>query len=253
MQSTANQDIFAGGDIIGTENLVDAVNDGKNASWSMHKFLQSKHGLTVEGPGKFPEFSTEIDLVDISTTMAGLRFENPFGLASAPPTTSYPMIKRAFELGWGFAVVKTFGLDKDLITNISPRIFKSTANSLGNDASYSNIELNSEKKAKYWVEGAKQIKKEFPNKVLFGSIMAAANQKDWEDLIDHCNEAGFDAVELNLSCNHGMPDKGMGKACSDSAEVVRNITKWTTSRSNVPVWIKMSPNSSINEEIALAA
>jgi dihydropyrimidine dehydrogenase (NADP+) len=36
------------------------------------------------------------------------------------------MIKRAFELGWGFAVVKTFVMDKDTISNISPRIYKQT-------------------------------------------------------------------------------------------------------------------------------
>jgi dihydropyrimidine dehydrogenase (NADP+) len=42
--------------------------------------------------------------------MSGVKFDNPYGLASAPPTTSYPMIKRAFDLGWGFAVVKTFVL-----------------------------------------------------------------------------------------------------------------------------------------------
>lgn len=49
-------------------------------------------------------------------------------MASAPPTTSYPMIKRAFEVGWGFAVTKTYGLDKDTVTNISPRIYKGTSN-----------------------------------------------------------------------------------------------------------------------------
>ncbi|MCP3682668.1 MAG: hypothetical protein GY861_08270 [bacterium] len=37
---------------------------------------------------KFPEFMTEIDLVEISTEMAGLKFANSFGLAFAPPTTS---------------------------------------------------------------------------------------------------------------------------------------------------------------------
>lgn len=58
--------------------------------------------------------------------MCGVKFENPFGLASAPPATSYPMIKRAFDLGWGFCVIKTFVLDKDEITNVSPRIFKGT-------------------------------------------------------------------------------------------------------------------------------
>ena len=65
-----------------------------------------------------------MDKVDISIEVDGIKYENPFGLASAPACTSYAMIKRAFELGWGFAVVKTFTLDKDMITNISPRIFK---------------------------------------------------------------------------------------------------------------------------------
>lgn len=44
--------------------------------------------------------------------MCGLKFENPFGLASAPPCTTSAMIRRAFETGWGFAVTKTFSLDK---------------------------------------------------------------------------------------------------------------------------------------------
>lgn len=44
--------------------------------------------------------------------LCGLKFENPFGLASAPPSTSGAMIRRAFEQGWGFALTKTFGLDK---------------------------------------------------------------------------------------------------------------------------------------------
>lgn len=44
--------------------------------------------------------------------MCGITFPNPFGLASAPPTTSTAMIRRAFEQGWGFALTKTFGLDK---------------------------------------------------------------------------------------------------------------------------------------------
>jgi dihydroorotate dehydrogenase len=32
--------------------------------------------------------------------------------------------------------------------------------------------------------------------------------------------SAFDILELNLSCNHGMPGKGMGRACSDVPEVV---------------------------------
>lgn len=59
-----------------------------------------------------PKFYTPIDNVDLSIEMCGLKFENPFGLASATPTTSSTMIRRAFEAGWAFAVTKTFSLDK---------------------------------------------------------------------------------------------------------------------------------------------
>ena len=79
---------------------------------------------------------------------------NPFGLASAPPTTSYPMIRRSFEIGWDFAVVKTFALDKDTVTNISPRIYKSTTDNLKLEPRFGNIELISEKSAEYWVIGS---------------------------------------------------------------------------------------------------
>ena len=59
-----------------------------------------------------PLFCTPVDLVDLSVEVCGLKFPNPFGLASAPPTTTSAMIRRAFETGWGFALTKTFALDK---------------------------------------------------------------------------------------------------------------------------------------------
>ena len=245
-----HSNIFVGGDVTKIENLVDAVNDGKNASFHMHKAIQENKGFTVPSNFKMPGFFSEIDLVDISTEMAGRHFDNPFGLASAPPTTSYAMIRRAFEQGWGFAVCKTFVLEKDEITNISPRIYKATVSPLHREASFANIELISEKKPRYWVNGAKEIKRDFPNKILIGSIMASPVKEDWQELAELCNEAGFDMIELNLSCNHGMPDKGMGKACSDSPDVVYNITKWVVEKAKVPVFIKLSPNSSINAACA---
>jgi len=160
------KDVYEGSDITGIENLVDAVNDGKVASLNIHKAIQQSHGNNLDENFKLPGFFTEIDKFDISVNKSCIFFENPFGLASAPPSTSYPMIRRAFELGWGFAVVKTFGLDKDEITNVSPRIFKATTSPLQKEPSFSNIELISEKTANYWIEGAKHIRKEFLNKVL---------------------------------------------------------------------------------------
>lgn len=113
--------------------------------------------------------------------------ENPFGLASAPPTTSYPMIRRAFEIGYDFAVVKTFVLDKDAVTNVSPRIYKVAGDPLKLEGTFGNIELITEKTAEYWVEGAKDIKRDFPDKILIGSIMAGFKEEDWTELTEHAN------------------------------------------------------------------
>ena len=75
-------------------------------------FWQGLHNASVPTTPELPLFYTPIDEVDVSVTMCGVKFENPFGLASAPPTTSAAMIRRAFEAGWGFALTKTFALDK---------------------------------------------------------------------------------------------------------------------------------------------
>ena len=47
---------------------------------------------------------------DLSTNFTGLKFVNPFVLASAPPTESKRKILKAFEAGWGGVVTKTIGL-----------------------------------------------------------------------------------------------------------------------------------------------
>lgn len=83
----------------------------KNNYW-LFVFSQSQYGASVSATPQLPLFYTPIDLVDISVEMAGLKFTNPFGLASATPTSSSSMIRRAFEAGWGFALTKTFSLDK---------------------------------------------------------------------------------------------------------------------------------------------
>jgi len=129
-----------------------------------------------------PGFRTAIDDVDLSVRMCGLRFMNPFGLASAPPTTSAAMIRRAFQAGWAFAVTKTFGLDKDLVTNVSPRIVGLGGHGVGVTAdgksgdvgagdpdvarhAFLNIELISEKSSAYWLRSVRELKRDFPRHV----------------------------------------------------------------------------------------
>lgn len=82
--------------------------------------------------------------------------------------------------------------------------------------------------------------------------MAAPHQQDWEDLAKLSEIANFDLLELNLSCNHGMPEKGMGRACSDVPEVVEQIVRWVRPHYSKPIFVKLSPNSTIIDQITLA-
>ena len=86
--------VFCGGDLAGVaETAVEAVNDGKIAAWSMHRYLQSLANITVDKVPRLPKFYTDIDQVDISVDVCGIKFPNPYGLASAPPATTCGMIR----------------------------------------------------------------------------------------------------------------------------------------------------------------
>ncbi|MBN3296653.1 DPYD dehydrogenase, partial [Amia calva] len=249
--------VFAGGDIAGLANTtVESVNDGKQASWFIHKYIQSKHGFAVDSHPQLPLFYSPIDLVDISVEMAGLKFPNPFGLASAPPTTSTAMIRRAFQEGWAFALTKTFSLDKDLVTNVSPRIVRGTTSGhiFGPaQGSFLNIELISEKTAAYWCQSVTELKADFPNNILISSIMCSYNKADWTELSKMAEASGADALELNLSCPHGMGERGMGLACGQDPELVRNICRWVRQAVKIPFFAKLTPNVTNIVDIAMAA
>lgn len=125
-------------------------------------------GLPFDTPSAIPLFYTNIDLVDLSVEMCGLRFENPFGLASAPPTTAAAMIRRGYKQGWGFAVTKTFALDKDMVTNVSPRIVRGVTSGQNfgpQQGAFLNIELISEKSCSYWLTSIAELRRDFPEKV----------------------------------------------------------------------------------------
>lgn len=253
-QQTTVENVFCGGDLGGySGTTVESVNDGKTAAWFMHCHLQ---GIPFDSKPNLPMFYTDIDLVDISVEMCGVKFENPFGLASAPPTTSIPMIRRAFEQGWSFALTKTFSLDKDLVTNVSPRIVRgvTSGHNFGpGQGSFLNIELISEKCADYWLQGVKELREDFPSKIIIASIMCSYDEADWTELAKRAEAAGAQILELNLSCPHGMGESGMGLACGQDPVLVHDIAKWVRAAVKVPFFIKLTPNITDIVSIAKAA
>ncbi|XP_057298871.1 dihydropyrimidine dehydrogenase [NADP(+)]-like [Hydractinia symbiolongicarpus] len=254
---SSEADVFCGGDIGGVANTtVESVNDGKHASWSIHRHLQKIAKVDIPAEPSLPLFCTPIDTVDLSVDVCGLKFPNPFGLASAPPTTSAAMMRRAYEAGWGFGLTKTFVLDKDYITNVSPRIVRgSTSGHMygPGQGSFLNIELVSEKSAAYWCQCITELVKDFPNQILIASIMCGYSKEDWTELAQMTEKTGAHALELNLSCPHGMGEKGMGLACGQDASLVRNICKWVRAAVKIPFFAKLTPNVTNIVDIATAA
>jgi len=254
-QSLTHPWAFAGGDIAGATMTVEAANDGKMAAWGIHSYLQP--GIASPERPMLPLFETEIDKVDISIVMAGVKFPNPFGLASAPCCTSAHMIRRAFEAGWGFAVTKTFVLDKDVPVNVSPRIVRTTNSPQlygPHQNGFVNVELVTEKTAAYWCKTMVELKVDFPDNPIIASIMSANVKEDWVLLTKMCVKAGAAMIELNMSCPHGMHEVGMGLECGQSPEAIENISRWCNEvAEGLPVFVKMTPNISDMTLCALAA
>uniref|UniRef100_A0ABM0H1K6 Dihydropyrimidine dehydrogenase [NADP(+)] n=1 Tax=Saccoglossus kowalevskii TaxID=10224 RepID=A0ABM0H1K6_SACKO len=254
---TSEEWVFCGGDLAGVaQTTVESVNDGKQAAWYIHQYLQKLHSASVPSKPQLPKFYTPIDSVDISVEVCGLKFSNPFGLASAPPTTTSAMIRRGFEAGWSFALTKTFSLDKDIVTNVSPRIVRGTTSGHvygPGQGSFLNIELISEKTAAYWCQTVTELKADFKDKIIISSIMCSYNKEDWTKLAKMAEDSGADALELNLSCPHGMGERGMGLACGQDAELVRNICRWVRAAVKIPFFAKLTPNVTDIVVIAKAA
>ena len=176
----------------------------------------------------------------LKTSVLGIEFENPFLLASAPPTASIESIDKAFELGWGGAVIKTITPDDLEMTEASPRY--ETMKSKGKVIGFQNIELLSHKTVQYWCDGICYLKKKYPDKVIIASIMAPVERDEWQKLVRALNNTPIDAYELNFSCPHGMPERNIGMAIGTSAEISILITSWVKSVANKPVFVKLTPN-----------
>jgi len=187
-------------------------------------------------------------MATLKTKILGIDFENPFLLASAPPTALIESIDIGLEMGWGGAVLKTITPDDLEMIEASPRyaVLKDKKNIIG----FQNIELLSHQTIKYWCDGIKFLKQKHPTKVIIASIMAQVNKKAWQDIVKAINNTPADAFELNFSCPHGMPEKGIGMAIGTDAEISAQITGWVKEVAQKPVFVKLSPNVSNIVEIA---
>lgn len=183
-----------------------------------------------------------MDTPDLSIVVNGMKFENPFVLGSGPPGTNARVIGKSFDLGWGGCVIKTISLDASKVINTAPRYGKLKSRETGEVVGFENIELISDRPFETWIKELKQLKKDYPSKMLIASIMEEYRKDAWHEIVKRVQDTGVDAFELNLSCPHGLPERKMGMAMGEDPCIVEEVCGWVKEVSTIPVWAKMTPN-----------
>jgi dihydroorotate dehydrogenase subfamily 1 len=191
--------------------------------------------------------------MDLSISVNGMKFPNPFLLGSGPPGTNARVIAKAYEAGWGGAVAKTISLESAKVVNVVPRYGKLRSKVSGEVIGFENIELISDRPIEVWLDEFRQIKKEYPDHILIASIMEEYEKSRWQELTKLVQETGVDAFELNFSCPHGMTERRMGSEMGEHPDLCEEVTTWVTEVAKIPVWAKMTPNITNIKEPSLAA
>ncbi|XP_008789259.1 dihydropyrimidine dehydrogenase (NADP(+)), chloroplastic-like [Phoenix dactylifera] len=183
---------------------------------------------------------------DLRVRVNGLEMPNPFVIASGPPGTNHTVMKRAFDEGWGAVISKTVSLDAAKVVNVTPRYARLRAGSNGSVKGpiigWENIELISDRPLETMLNEFKQLKEEYPDRILIASIMEEYNEAAWQELIERVEATGVDALEINFSCPHGMPERKMGAAVGQDCALLEEVCGWINEKATVPVWAKMTPN-----------
>lgn len=179
-----------------------------------------------------------MDKKKLETNFVGLKFPNPFMLASAPPTTNGEMIQRAFDMGWGGAIIKTLCCDLEVTQNVRPRIHSTRIGK--NIFAFANMELGSPRPIDKWLEDIQVIKRNYPENILFASLLHTEKleQEQWEATVKRCADAGIDGFELNFSCSHGMAEKGGGGRIAENVDLIKEIIGWVRKATELPVMVK---------------
>jgi dihydropyrimidine dehydrogenase (NAD+) subunit PreA len=246
---TEHPGIFAGGDVASGPGIaVRAVAMGKSAAEQIDEHLtRSAAGEAIGGAGATAPTAraTTRDIyppprASLAVTFCGVRFENPFVLAAAPPTDDLEMVRDAFRAGWAGAVLKTTSVAGTPVPLVYPMItgldFEGRrVSGLG------NIDLISEHTIDVVAERVRALKCEFPTKVVAASIMGAT-QADWQSLARRLEEAGVDLIECSFSCPQGTLGSRPGAMLGQDPLLVRRVAEWVKAAAGrVPIVIKLTP------------
>lgn len=169
----------------------------------------------------------------------GIELKNPFILASGILDENGYTLKRILESGAGAAVTKSIGSVER--KGFDPPVIYREEHSVINAIGLSNPGIDN-----YGYEMKIALSAGRP---VIGSIFGQTPE-EFADLAKKMESYGASAVELNLSCPHV---NGYGMEVGSDPELVSSIVTEVKSKINIPVYSKLSPNTSDMVKQAMAA
>lgn len=179
---------------------------------------------------------------------------HPLILASAPPTGRAELIIAAAQVGWAGAVTKTITGNPQYVRNLAPAML--AARRVGwRRLGILNNELVTPGSFDHWcTREIPAVRAGVPSDFcLTVSVMEGPDPADWESSTKMVSEAGASAIELNVSCPHGAPEKNRGYLIGDDPELLAQVVSAACSGSDTPVSVKLNAGSGNLVEAGAAA
>jgi dihydroorotate dehydrogenase (NAD+) catalytic subunit len=174
----------------------------------------------------------------LETNLSGLKLKSPIILASGILGVSFSSMKRVINAGAGAVTTKSIG-PKPRKGFKNPSIIEVYPGTFMNSVGLGNPGIDD------FISEIKKIKEH--NIPLIVSVFGDTN-KSYLDVATKAEEAGADAIEINISCPHAeVSSIGIDK------ELTYKIVKFLKKNLNLPLFVKLNPNVTNLTEIALAA
>ncbi len=174
----------------------------------------------------------------LEINLSGLKLKSPLILASGILGVSFSSMKRVIDAGAGAITTKSIGPNSRKGYK-NPSIIEIYSGTFINAVGLGNPGIDN------FLSEINEIKKyKFP---LIVSVFGATN-KEYLDVALKAEEAGANAIEINISCPHAeVASIGIDK------DLTFEIVKFLKKKLNIPLFVKLNPNVTNLNEIALAA
>ncbi len=195
---------------------------------------------------------------DLPVEMAGVKFRNPFYVASGPTTMTVEQLERIDATGWGGASLK-------LTVDPAPYINRHPRYGYYPEKTYLTFTAERRLTLDQLLELIEKGRKKAPNLVLFSNITYSGDKgaAGWAEMAKKCEEAGAHVNELNMCCPNmsfnvevsGTYSEGprTGASLGQNLEAIAEIVKAIKAETSIPLFLKVTPEGGKQAEIARAA